>query len=344
MAFPFIFEANFETGDSSDWDSETDTASQLDFPHYTELARFPWHTAAPYRGAYCMRVQLTGGTADAFVTEGAIDIALDTNRFVLFAIWISPDFTATADDTINILELQSTGPVVEVTFGLRVVAATNAINFGIGETAPTSFGSIDIERGVWYFVELDITLDDGASDDGTIDLYVTKEDDKASTTVHATQVSDLDQAAVIQGVLGVQNQLATTTGTILFDHFQFDDTRLDAVRDRFRQTHNLTKSGHVFVGPGAIDHLSITSGAGSDNVVTLYDTDEGSTSFYKTTIRLSNTANNETLISDLPVDVTKGCYAELSGTNPRAIVKFSKTSAYGSPGAIRGFAKRGQTP
>lgn len=344
MAFPYIYEANFEGGTNGEWDSETDTAGQLDFPHYTELARFPWPTAAPYRGAYCMRVQLTGGTDDAFVTEGDIDIALDTQRHLMFAMWLSPDFTATADDTINILELQSSGPVVEVTFGLRVVAATNVINFGIGETAPTSFGSLEIQRGVWYFIELDITLDDGASDDGTIDLYVTLEDDKPATAVHATQVTGLDQAAVIQGVLGVQNQLATTTGTILFDHLQFDDSRLDAVRDRFRLTQFITKSCHVFVGPGRIDHISLSSGAGNDNSVVVYDSDEASTAINKTLITLKNTSNNETVLSDLPLNATKGCYVTLSGTNPQAVITYSQVPAFGSASAIRNFAKRGQKP
>ena len=46
MAFPWIFHANFEQGTNAEWDSETDGASptQLDFPHYTELARFPGST------------------------------------------------------------------------------------------------------------------------------------------------------------------------------------------------------------------------------------------------------------------------------------------------------------
>jgi hypothetical protein len=340
MTFPFIFESNFESGDVSEWDSETDTGSQLDVVHYTELARYPWHTAVPYHGAYCLRATLAGGTADAFVTEGDIDIALSTNRFLVFAIWLDPNFTATADDTINILELQSTGPVVEVTFGLRIVAATGVINFGIGETAPTSFGSEAIERGVWHFVELDITLDSGAGDDGTIDLYVTREDDPTATAVHATQVATLDQAAVIQGVLGVQGQLATTLGTILFDHVRFDDTRLNSVSDRFATSQVITKTTHVWVGPGHIDHISLSSGAGNDNVVTLYDTDSARCCRNNYVSKLSNTSNNETVAQDFSAHFTRGCYAILEGTSPQVVVKFSRTPAYGSPGAIKSFARK----
>ena len=35
MAFPWIFHSNFESGNNSEWDSETDTGAQLDFPHYS---------------------------------------------------------------------------------------------------------------------------------------------------------------------------------------------------------------------------------------------------------------------------------------------------------------------
>lgn len=341
MSFPFIFESNFEQGSNAEWDSETDTGSQLDFPHYSELARLPWHVAAPFRGAYCMRATLSGGTADAFVLEGDIDIAADANRFIRFMLWISPDFTGSANDTIHLLELQSSGPVIEAVFGLRIVAATNVINFGIGETAPTSFGSLEIERGKWYSVELDITLDDGGSNDGTIDLYVTPEDEHSATAVHATQVASLDQAAVIQGVLGVQNHLATTTGTILFDQVVFDDTRVYAIKDRYKQTQLLTKSAHVFVGTGEICHVELLPGAGTDCVLSIYDTNTADTTDAdKLTMELKNTANNQYVPSDLKRCITRGCYVTLAGTNPRALITFTKTPAYGSPGMLRMYAKR----
>ena len=80
MAFPYIFKANFEGGTNGEWDSESDTGSRLDFPHYSELARIPG-LAMPYRGARCMRVDLTTGqTNDHTVTEGDIDIADGAQR------------------------------------------------------------------------------------------------------------------------------------------------------------------------------------------------------------------------------------------------------------------------
>ena len=318
MAFPFVYEANFETADASEWDSETDTGAQLDFPRYFDLARFPWPTAAPHTGSACMRATLSGGTDDAFVTEGDIDIAADTTRFAKFDIWFSPNFTATADDTINVFELQSTGPVVEATFGFRVVASTGVINFGIGETAPTSFGSVQIERGRWYTVELQVHLDAGGGNDGTIDLFVTKEGDTASTTVHATQVGSLDQAAVIQGVLGVQDHLATTTGTILFDGFRFDDERVFPER-RFKRDPFLTKSGHAFIGPGSIDGAALLTTGGS-NVMKLYDTDVANTDGDQE-MKVELDQDRQTSFTG-PLLFEKGCFVELSGTNPRGKVIF----------------------
>ena len=328
MAFPWIFESNFETGDNSEWDSETDTGSQLDIAHYSELARFPWPTAVPFEGAYCMRVALSS-TVDAFLLEGSIDISLSGNRFVAFDMWLSPDFTGTANDTINILELQSTGPAVEVAFGLRVVAATNVVNLGIGETAPTSFSSLALDRSVWYTIELDVTLDSGGTD-GTIDLYVSKTGEPYATSVAATQVGSLAQAAVIQGVLGVQDQLATTTGTILFDNFKFDDARIYPKKRRYDDTVLLTKSGHAFVGRGTVDNVTLMSGAGTDCVLAVYDSDTGDTNDATSMVlELKNTAVNEVVDpAGTPVNVVQGAFVQLSGTNPRALVKMCNVQNY----------------
>ena len=331
MAFPFIYENSFENSVTPfGADSETDTESQLDVAHYSELARYPWPRCAPFSGAYALRAVLSGGTADAFVLEGDVDIAVNVGRYAAFNIWISPTFTGTANDTVNIFEAQSTGPAVEATFGLRIVATTNVINFGIGETAPTSWGAAAIERGVWYTVELFIDLDNPAAGDGTIDLYVTKHGEPASTSVFAAQVGSLVQAAVIQGVLGVQDHLATTTGVILFDNFKFDDARIYPQTRRYDDTYLLTQSSHAFVGPGVVDNITLMSGAGTDCVVSLYDTDTADTNDPTTLhAELKNTANNELVDpAGMPVDIVRGCYVTMSGTNPRALVKVCRQKCY----------------
>lgn len=339
MSFPFIFEAVFEDGDNSEWDSETDTASQLDFPSYKDLARLPYRSAAPSSGASCMRAVLSGGTADAFVTEGDLNIALPGTAFFKFDVWFSDDFTGTADDTFHLFETQGAANAIQQVLGARVVAATDVINLGIGNVAPTSFGAIDIERGAWYTVELDITNNAGA---GTIDLFVTKRGDKASTTVHATQVATLTNIAVTHGVLGIQNHLATTTGTILYDNFVMDDTRLFPKAIANPEVILLTKSGHLFVGAGEIDNASLLSGAGTDCVLELFDTDEADTNDAGNIhIELKNTANNEIVDpAGTPVTIRRGAYIRLSGTNPRALVKVKHVDSFGTLAAVRRIGGR----
>lgn len=344
MAFPFIFESNFDTPypTNDGWDSETDTAAQLDIASYKELSRFPWPTCAPYRPPYCLRLQLTGGTADAFLTEGDLNISLDGEAYTRFMVWFSPDFTGTADDTVHLFELQGSANAIQVAFGFRIVASTNVINLGIGNIAPTAFGDA-IERGVWYTVELHVVLDDGASDDGTVDIYVTRDGDQASASVYAAQVGTLDQIAVTHGVLGVQNQLATTTGTILIDQFVMDDARIYPLTKRFPEEVLLTKSGHAFVGPGEIENVSLFSGAGTDCVLSLFDTDKADVNDATNIgVELKNTANNEIVDpAGVPVeDFSRGCYVALSGTTPRALVKIRHVDAFGSVAQLRRAGRR----
>lgn len=341
MAFPWDFHANFELGDNSEFTSEADTSAQLDFPHYSELARFPWPTAAPYTGAYCMRASLTGGTADAYVETTSITAALDARTFFRFGIWFSPTFDATADDTVAVLELQSAGPVNEAVFGFRYVEATDVINFGIGETAPATFSSGAIQKGVWYTVELDVTVDDGASDDGTIDMYVTRDGDAASTSVAATQVASLDQAAIAQARFGVQDHLATTTGVILLDELVQDSARIYPITERYAEQIVLHKSGHAFIGNGVIDNITLNAGGAADNVLQVYDTDTGDTNDVSSFVtELKNTAADETVDpAGMPVSVRRGCYVSLAGTDPRATVNIHK-AAHHNTANIRRYGLR----
>jgi hypothetical protein len=287
-----------------------------------------------------MRATLSGGTADAFVTEGDLNIAADGVGHIKFDIWFSPTFDATADDTVHLYEAQGAANAIQAVVGFRYVAATDVINFGIGELAPTSFGAEPIKRGVWYTLEAVIELDDGASNDGTIDLYVTEIGQRASTTVHCTQVASLDQIAVTHGVLGVQNHLATTTGVILFDHFVADDARIYPRTELFPYTKLLTKSDNVFIGAGYIIQADLLSGAATNNVLTIYDTDEAIvTDASNILLELKNTVNNEVVS---PADIPKGgyhchrgCSVVITGTNPRALVKIDRAPAYGSYAAIR---------
>ncbi len=342
MAQPWDLEDNWESGDSSGWSSETDTGSQLDFPSYKTLAALPSSTMAPYRGAYCMRTVLSGASTDAFVTHNSMDQAQGENFFVRFMMYFSDDFTASADEAaVNVFEIQDTSNVVEGSFGYKVTAATDAINFGIGETTPDSFGSLAVKRGTWYCIELDITNDPG-SNDGTIDLYVTEDGDPAATAVHATQVSSLNQGAITHGVLGTQLQLGTTTGTILFDQFVWNQTtRVYPPLRRFPRTQRISQSAHIFVGPGSVEFAELRS-SGTNNVISFFDTDSAVT-LDDTAIVAEISATAATGSSYHEQDrmvFSRGCYAQLAGTAPVGVIGIHKAPAYGSVATIRNLGRR----
>lgn len=312
MSFPFIFESTFEQGSNAEWDSgsESDTGSLLDFPHYSELAAIPG-APMPYRGAYCMRIK-PGDTNDHTLTEGDIDIGDGVTRYFRWYMFVSPDFTATADDTFNIFELQQAGGTVEQSVGMRVTASSNLLEIGVGDgTAPTNF--VPFTRGKWTCVELLSTVSTGGA--GAMTLYI----DGGS----AIALTSLTQAAAVgQGVLGTQDTLATTTGTMYFDQFAMDDARLYPIQERFAPQINVTKSTHIFVGPGAVDGASLLTTA-SDNTMVLYDTDTA-----ETTTATSVVANLDdagiTGVSG-PIFFKRGCYATLGGTNPAGIVYLPKS-------------------
>ncbi|KPK67118.1 hypothetical protein AMJ82_11235 [candidate division TA06 bacterium SM23_40] len=328
MAFPYNFESNFEQGSNAEWDSETDNDSALDFPSYKILAGVG---AEPYIGAYCMRLAM-GGTNDAILSEGDIDIAAGATRYIRFDVYVSSNFAGGATDSFNLLELQQTGGTVEATFGAKVTTSTNVVQFGIGETAPTSLTQA-IAKGVWNTVELKVVCDSGGNNDGTIDLYLTQQGHRTATGVAATQVGTLDQGAIGQGVLGLQGGVATTTGFILIDNFAMDDGRLYPTL-RFPPVPVLTKSRHVILGQGKLGIISLLSGGAADNVLRVWDTDAADTTNQSNLVlELRNTAASQTVFSQEPVYVRHGAYVELSGTNPRATVKVEHGNH--SAGAIR---------
>lgn len=332
MAFPYIFHSNFQAGSNAEWDSETDTEGLLDFPHYSELARIPG-MGMPYSGAYCMRIR-PGDTADHTLTEGDIDIADGSTGFFRFALFASNDFTATADDTFNIFELQQGGGTVEGSLGMRVTAATNALDIGVGDgTAPTSF--VGFPRGRWVIVEWEVKI--STSDAGTSILYL----DGASKI----SLSSLDQAAAVgQGVLGTQNTLATTTGTLLFADFIMDDARIYPPNRRFPTTARVMKTGHVFVGPGCIEGATILSATGTMKV---YDTDVANTNDAQA-VKVDLDTSGNYIANDSVINFERGCYVVLTGTNPYGEIKLVRNgsggntgpTAYFGDGAIRSYALR----
>ncbi len=336
MAFPFIFQSNWDGGVVTEWDSESDTGGKLDVVHYSTLAKIPG-MPAPFRGAYCLRINLTtGDTNDHTLTEGDIDIADAATRYFRWYMWVSPTFTATADDIFNIFELQQAGGTIEQSVSMQITAATNLLEIGIGDgVVGTSF--VTYPRGDWVCVEILSTISTGGA--GVITLFLNGA--QAATLTSLTQA-----AAVGQGVLGTQNTLATTTGVILFDQFLMDDERLWPLAIRFPEEVMITKSSHIFMGSGCVENVSLLSGAATDNILAVHDTDVANTAQTAVKLELKNTANSELVDpAGTPVHIQRGCYITLSGTNPRAIVKVGHADAYWSDGRIRQYGNaRKPTP
>lgn len=331
MAHPWIFEANFEAGTNAEFDSETDTGSRLDFPHYSELARTPG-IGMPYRGAYCMRIQM-GDTNDHTLIEGDIDIADTVTRYSSFMLFIGGDVDATADDTWNIYEVQGTADAVENAVGFRYTAATDVLDIGVGQVAPTVFYAIN--KGRWYHVELVSVIQTGGT--GTATLWL--------DGVSVATVTTLTNTAVLRGVLGTQNTLSTTSGTLLFKDFKFDDAQVFPPNKRWPEVVRITKTAHAFVGPGYIDTATLLSATGTMDV---YDTDTANTNDASAKRIQLDTAGNF-VSHDTPTYFERGCYVVLAGTNPVGEVRLTTwpqypgqrgPTAYFSEGAIRSYALR----
>lgn len=335
MAFPWLVEANWEAGTNAEWTSETDSGAQLDFPHASELARFPWPTHAPFRGAYCARFRCGANTTTMFLTSTSIDIADAASAHFRWYLQLAPDFIATADEIVSIFKLRQAGAgTVEFTVGLDLVAATGVYTLGGSDgIAAVAFGTTPLVLGQWHCIEVLATVSTGGA--GVITTWL----DGVQQTTSAT----LTQAAAVgDGDLGVMDRATTTTGTILMDAFVMDTQRVYPIADRFPESLMLTKSGTAFLGAGVIESASLLSGADTDNVLTIYDTARADVNdAAKIVMELKNTSANELVESaNTPVPVTRGAYVQLAGTDPRALVKIRHAAGYGSAAVLRRAASK----
>lgn len=329
MARPYIFEDNFETGGVTAWDSETDVEGRLNIRHYSWLARedvIKTGPIAPYRGAFVAEWNL-GDTADHVLIEGDIDIADTTTAYSSFYFFAGNDLRATSTDTFNIYEVQGTANAVENCIGLRINGSTQLLEMGVGQTAPTAFTS-SVVRGQWYFIEMVSVIQSGGT--GTVTLFV-------DGTSRAT-VTTLTNTAVLRGVLGSQDTLSTTTGKYYIDQFAFDDASVKKFADRYPETILIYKSQHVALGESELLNVTLEQGAGTDNVLKIYDTDKADTSDEHNLVAwLYNLTASEPPVdlADVPVCVKRGAYVQLTGTSPRALIHIGKSQGYFSAGRIR---------
>ena len=307
MGFSWLFEENFEDGTKGLFNTETDTASILDFPHYTELAR---QGMAPYQGAYACRVRPNGGTTSGYLIESdGFDTSAAGTIFVRFNVYLGKDLVMTDTDKFTIFDLESTlNTTSEVACGL--IRSGTAINFWMSETAATTtsvltLGTTTTALGKWYQVELKALIDSGGPNDGTLDGWV--------NGTPLTQITALDQAAIVNARIGAIGVDAGTSGTLLFHRVMADDARIfpEIVRFGALNYRSTALNNHVLVGPGKFA-MGFTSG-GTDGVASVYDTD-GVPSELTPAVKLRNVTALESVPGHDIFEVQHGAYVVISGT------------------------------
>lgn len=339
MSFPYIANQNFETGTTGQWDAETDTQSKLNVRHWRDLALHGARLELPFQGAYAAHVDLSLGTADAFLQENDLyDLAADGTLFLRLYFY-AKGLVMAANDLFTVFTLQSSGPTDEAIIYLRAISATNIV-IGAAENAAAAGGASSREcsliQGEWHALELGVNIDAGVGNDGTLDFYV-------DGYQLGTQVTGLDQGAIVQARLGaIGIDAGTTAGHLLFDSVVADDTRVYPVRSRFSEQQMAFASAHLFLGQGQLQQVTLLAGAATDNSLILYDTDEANTNDPSNIIvpELRNAQGaSDTVTYYVPEGqgyFERGCYAVLTGTNPRALV-MARKAMQGLP-ALRSFA------
>ena len=339
MAFPYDIHANFEDGTRGVFDATTDTSSKLSIAHYSDLARTPGY-AAPFRGAYCMRVDLgiAVDTNDAYIREDDNDLAVNATSNLRF--YLKVDNMVFGDTDELIIFAARSAAAYEFVVSINFTTA-NGLRIGVGNETAAQLTALT--QGVWHLVDLTINIDSGANN-GDINWRI--------DGVAQTAVTGLTQIATTNMRLGAQDPVATmTSGVLLFDDFVLnDDGRAFGIlpQDRFSDGVVLLASGHVFVGPGCIENATLLAGETADCGLRLWDTDVANTDGIENEkLLLRNTGTTGGEIVDpagVPVEFKRGCYASLTGTadalGPWARLKIGSAVAYGSDGAIRSYGLR----
>lgn len=307
MSLPYTFECNFEDGTSSPFDSETDTQSKLSVEHYSVLAKLPFVDSVPYRGAYAALIDLSLGTADAYYQEDTgFDVAANTAAAMRFAFWISSSLVMATNDTFDLFEWQSAGPINE--FTARIINTAGVITFSAGDPGPVSgptFRTSPITLNTWHVAELVINTGTGA--DATCTVYLDGQQLGA-------QITGITCAALTQARLGaIGIDAGTTRGRILLDQIVADDTQVGSFSKRFDMTRLATKSGHLLIGPGSIVESDLILSTALDETMTMWDTDTANTTDIHNRVAVYQAFR--------PIYVKRGLYVVLGGTNPIGVIK-----------------------
>lgn len=278
------------------------------------LAQIPTKGYTPYRGAYCMHINQAIGTSTtaAVVTEtGDFDTAAAGTIHVAFA-FMADQLTMAASDVVTIFSLDAAGPTSEAEVQLFNNAGTIELRGGDG----TTFRATNFTQNRWYWIEMSCLIDSGVPNDGTIDFYV-------DGSQIGAQITGTDQGAITQARWGAHTITGVAAGHLFYDQLMADDARIGFYYPRYPQQYTYTKSSHVFVGPGVVSRLTLVSTT-AGNIVRLFDTDTA----YVTAQQIAavELAIGAALSMEVPTYFERGCYLELTGTNPRAQIALDRNA------------------
>ena len=340
MAFPYLLESGWETGATGFDTAITDTQSKsLGYLHYSDSIRK--YGVAPFRGAYVWGIDQSIGTVTTgcYQTQAAVNVA-NTNTWAAgMAIYIASNIVMTDTDRTTLLAaVESGGGVQQGTIELYYTAADGLqIHFNkTSGTAAASGKSAALTTNEWHWVEIRGTVNTGGT--GTLKGYLD------GNQVGAT-ISSLTNVAITDLWVGAFNADAGhSAGYIFIDNVVADgdggttEISVGYPWPRYPFYTNVTKTGHVFVGPGTLQSASLLSVTAADEMK-IYDTDRGYA-----------TAAPENCIVDLvvggagelgglhhvegPIAFYRGCYVVLSGTNPKGNVRAHISPPAGYPNLL----------
>lgn len=322
--FPYDFESNFELGSTSEWTSVVGT--QVSVKSYKELStQRVW--GIPYRGAFALHAEF-GVDTDSYVRSTDVTVASATTEDDKVMLYIGKDVEAATTTEVAIIEHL---PAVAAV-GIRIEAGGDIL-FGIrsGSAALTT-SPIPLERGKYYTVELEIDTTNA----GTCTARI-EESGIVVTTTNTEATGATTEAKL--GIIGISaGSLADVSGTITLDSYIHAEERIYGDDSRFPSRQQITKTAHAFIGPGTLDDIQLISGCGTDNVMSVYDTEESDITNANLIARVSNSETYQSVQYNglKPIKVHKGAYIVLEGCNPRAIISIGISSAYGTEAAVRG--------
>jgi hypothetical protein len=315
--FPYIFQANYETGDFSQFASATNPG-QMVAEHYAAMVQKNVGEV-PYRGAYAQHHDLTLGTANAFVVTPAIT----GGGAVRFMLYVSADLRmglganitlarvdCGADQTILLLENSTGTPRLNVQGAYAVAQRTAGLTLG-----------------QWHCIEY---VTSGVD----MQLYMNGGAVGAPLTPLASPV-------ITEARLGTMSFVAGTyAGHIAFDQVVVDDLRIYGLPERYPQIITVTSSGVVIPGSGRYERFNVIAGHDTDNVIDLYDSD---VAVHPLETPLAPTltsaiANREFHLSKRAGYFQYGLKVVMTGTNPQAVIVLGH--ALCSAGAIAEWARR----